>query len=137
MTATLALQLLCGSSALHLAPVVAYEAKHHHVPVAILVSVMRVESRCKSWEVGARGELGIMQVLPEGNANYLRLDAATLASPEINIHMGARHLQRMYRICHTWLGALASYNGARKCRVNDYARKVLEFAKQITQPKRS
>ena len=137
VTAALALQLLCGASSLHLAPVVAYEAKHHHVSVAILVSVMRVESRCKSWEVGAHNERGVMQVMPEGNANYLRLDAATLANPEVNIHMGARHLQRMYRLCHTWAGALASYNGARKCRPSDYSRKVLEFSKQISQQKRS
>jgi hypothetical protein len=69
------------------------------VPPALVDAVMAVESRYNSASIGMDGEIGLMQVMP-ATARMLGFSGtpAELATPEINVHYGAKYLAGAWRL---------------------------------------
>lgn len=71
------------------------------VPVELVWSIMRAESRYKPDVISPVGAMGLMQIMPytaERVASLLELDGfkpAQLMDPELNIRLGARYLSRL------------------------------------------
>jgi hypothetical protein len=126
---------LCGPQHLELVGPVRAEAHRYRLRPAVLVALARVETRCDSHKVGARGERGAWQVLPEGSANRARhpIPNDVLARPGVNAHYAARHLRRLLNLCGSYTAALSIYSAnRRRCsrEPTEYSAKVLEFARQ-------
>ena len=127
-----ALRVLCPGR-LRLAPIFGREARRHHVPADLLVSVARAESYCDPDAVGRKGELGLMQVKP-GTVAAGGVSDDRLRLPSVNISLGAAHLERRFRLCGDWAGALGVYKGWKKCRQgreSEYAERVLGFLEEV------
>ncbi len=123
-----ALKVLCPAR-LRLAPIFGRAAHRYHVPADLLVSVSRVESNCDPHAVGQQGELGLMQVKP-GPVAAGGVSEDRIRLPRVNVSLGAAHLERRFRLCGDWAGALGVYKGWKKCRFgreSDYAERVLGF----------
>lgn len=75
------------------------EALANGLPPAMLDAVMAVESHYNPAVIGFDGEIGLMQLLPS-TARMLGFSGsdAQLATPEINIHYGARYLAGAWRL---------------------------------------
>lgn len=118
------LRTLCGSRAVDLAPLVQATARRFLLHPQFLASVIAAESTCRPRAIGARGEIGLGQIKPDGSAaaGYTR---AQLFDPATNLEATARHLARLHVLCGSFAGALSVYSGRRKCRPSTYSRHVL------------
>lgn len=73
-------------------------SKTYHFHPALILSLIRVESRFNSWAISPKGAIGLMQLMPEtGRWLAERMGAkwdgpAMLLDPEINIRFGAYYL---------------------------------------------
>ena len=89
------------------------------LPAALLDAVMAVESRYNPAVVGMDGEVGLMQVmLPTARMLGFNGSAAELASPEVNVHYGAKYLAGAWRraggdICGTAMKYRAGHGETR------------------------
>lgn len=122
------LRLLCPGH-LDLAAHFERAARRYGLPAELLVSVARQESRCDSTARGARGERGIMQLLP-GTRAAGRVPVDRLDRPAVNVRLGAAHLARCLLLCGDLAGALGVYSGRRTCpagRASPYAGRVLRL----------
>ena len=81
-------------------------ARDTHLPVALLVSVARVESNLDNGAVSKAGARGLLQVMPP-TAAELRLDPDR---PSSNVLAGARYLKQMMSAFGSADLALAAYN---------------------------
>jgi soluble lytic murein transglycosylase-like protein len=81
-------------------------ARDSTLPVALLLSMSRVESNVQHSARSAAGAIGLLQVMP-GTAAELELDPD---HPEENILAGARYLRKMLDRFKTPELALAAYN---------------------------
>lgn len=69
------------------------------LPPALVDAVMAVESRYDTAVVGMDGEVGLMQVmLPTARMMGFTGTPAELATPEVNVHYGARYLAGAWRL---------------------------------------
>jgi soluble lytic murein transglycosylase-like protein len=111
-----ALRVLCPHH-LELAPQVAETARRHLVHPAMLVAMMKPESRCRKRAVNRRTKAyGLLQIKLVGNANPKHLPPVKLLDPAMNLHLGARHFNRCMRICKDSRGgAIRVYHGYKKC----------------------
>lgn len=89
------------------------------LPAALLDAIMAVESRYNPAVVGMDGEVGLMQVmLPTARMLGFSGSAAELASPEVNVHYGAKYLAGAWRraggdICGTAMKYRAGHGETR------------------------
>lgn len=137
-----ALVVLCGAEkARYLAPYVAQASAEAKIKPLYLAALMYAENhRCDPYRVNRRtGAVGLMQILPRGNANPDHLTTAQLKDTATNLHLGARHLRRMLRLCGGDLGGAVSlyhgneraYHGKWRCSVDAHARKVLRTVQRF------
>lgn len=140
-TTTDAIEIACGPGHAKLAPAVEAAARDAGQPVVHLVALMREENpRCDPTRGNRRtGAVGLLQILPRGNANPGKLTTAQLKDPATNLLLGARHLRRMKRLCGGHLGGAVSlyhgnagaYHGRGKCSVDGHARRVLATVARV------
>jgi soluble lytic murein transglycosylase-like protein len=102
------------------------EALRQGVPPDIALRVAQVESGLNPNARGARGEIGIMQLMP-GTAMELGVDPYDIME---NIRGGIRYLRMMYERFGDWSLAVAAYNAGpgnveRGNIPSGYVRKVL------------
>jgi len=77
------------------------EAEKNGLPPDIADSVAAIESGYDPTVVGAAGEIGLMQVLPDTAAMLgFKGDLAELAKPEVNIHYGVTYLAEAWRLAN-------------------------------------
>lgn len=81
-------------------------ARDTHLPVALLVSVARVESNLDNGALSKAGARGLLQVMPP-TAAELRLDPDRTSS---NVLAGARYLKQMMSAFGSTDLALSAYN---------------------------
>ena len=85
-------------------------AARHKVPVAIVKSIVAVESNFDCDAVSSRGAIGLMQLMPATAQEY----GADPTIPEQNIDAGTRYikvLMKRYAKCRNWLHrVIAAYN---------------------------
>jgi soluble lytic murein transglycosylase-like protein len=75
------------------------EAEQNGLPPDVADAVAAVESGYDPGAVGAAGEIGLMQVLPETAAMLgFKGDLAELARPDVNIHYGVTYLSEAWRL---------------------------------------
>lgn len=89
-------------------------AARYDVDPRLLGSVVQVESRWDPITVGAHGDTGLMQILPETAqwiAGEMGLNTYNLFDPATNMDMGAWYLKSLYQDYGDWTKALAAYNG--------------------------
>jgi len=85
-------------------------AAEHRLPPALLYAVARTESYFDAQARSHKNALGLMQLLPEtAEAEGLK-PGDDLMVPEINIHLGAKHLARLIAAKGSIEHALAAYN---------------------------
>ncbi|MBI5496253.1 MAG: lytic transglycosylase domain-containing protein [Deltaproteobacteria bacterium] len=103
-----------------IARTVAEEAQAHELDPALLMAVMRVESRFRPGAISHRGARGLMQVKPStaGELTNGTVTAKALHDPETNVRLGATLLKRFIRTHRGNLAeGLAAYNmGSRRLR---------------------
>ncbi|HEV2902737.1 MAG TPA: lytic transglycosylase domain-containing protein [Gaiellaceae bacterium] len=87
-------------------PAFARAARDTGLPLALLVSVARVESNVRAQARSRAGARGLLQVMP-GTARELALDPN---HPPSNVLAGARYLRLMLDRFHSTDLALAAYN---------------------------
>lgn len=90
---------------------VAYWAAAYGVPVDIALAVAQRESGFQQSARGVKGEIGIMQLMPNTAAG-LRVNSY---DPEANIEGGVRLLRDNYARFGDWSYALAAYNCGPAC----------------------
>jgi len=103
-------------------------AQRWRVPAAVLASMAYVESSCRPGAVGARGGVGLLQVVPGTLAAHGHT-AEELQRPRLNLALGARHLRYWLDRCGDLEAALGVYAGHHTCRAgreSDYSRRVLQ-----------
>jgi hypothetical protein len=118
------LRLLCGPRGDAIAGIVRAEARRNLLHPVLLASVIAAESRCRPDAVGAKGEIGLGQLLPTGaGAGYTR---AQLRDPETNVKLTAAHLARCLLLCGDFVaGGLSVYRGVKRCKDSKGSRRVL------------
>lgn len=100
-------------------------AAKHSLPPALVRALIRQESKFNPREVGRKGEIGLMQLLPSGAAaEWARINKCPppsrqeLFSPELNLEIGCWYLARAIRRWHRYRCgtemALAQYNAGEK-----------------------
>jgi soluble lytic murein transglycosylase-like protein len=99
---------------------VAEEAHSHGMDPAVVLAVMKVESRYRVDVVSARGARGLMQVMPTVARTMTagNVDRQALLDPETNVRLGVTLLASLVKAHHGNLAeGLAAYNmGSRKVR---------------------
>jgi hypothetical protein len=118
------LRLLCGPRGAPIADLVRTEARRNRLHPVLLASVIAAESRCRPNAIGAKGEVGLGQLMPTGaGAGYTR---AELLDPQTNLKLTAKHLAKCLLICGGFVpGGLSVYRGHRRCQDSKGSRKVL------------
>jgi len=104
-----------------------HEARRHLIHPVLLVLVVAAESHCNPDAVNKRsGAVGLGQILPAGSANRGNYSPAKLRDPDLNLYLTARHLAWCLVLCGDRpLHAVAVFNGSKKCRATEWARRVL------------
>ena len=118
---------LCGPGHASLASHIDAAAKRWDVPADVLVSMVFVESTCRSDVVGPKGTVGLTQIAPDTRAARGH-SAEELKGPRLNLFLGARHLRYWWNRCGDLPAALGVYNGSKSCpegRKSDYVETVL------------
>jgi len=95
-------------------------AGEERVPPRLLSAVVSVESAWRVNARGAKGEVGLMQLMP-ATARALGVDPL---DPHQNLRGGARFLRYHYEREGSWTRALERYNG-RGPRARAYAQRIL------------
>jgi hypothetical protein len=83
----------------------------HGVPALLLTAVAFRESSFDHAATGARGELGLTQIMPRWR-NVLGCDLTTIGG---QVDCSARMLAQYHRTCKTWPGALTLYATGKGC----------------------
>ncbi len=84
-------------------------SRRHRVPLALLMSIMRVESNFRPDARSRAGALGLMQIMPRTGRG---LGCGSLGEPQANIECGARLMARLLgRFERSEVYALGAYNG--------------------------
>lgn len=105
------------------------------LPLPIVVAVIHAESGWDPTALGARGEMGLAQIMPGGMALYLCRRFKNLWDARQNIACGARILRWARKLCGVddplvWLSI---YAGHRLCGPSNYSRKVTAYLIDSTQ----
>ena len=103
-------------------------ATEYGVPVHIEAAKIYHESHFDKRARGAKGEVGLSQILHRGaiQGADLKLTRVQLEDVDTNIRIGTRYLAQFVRECRNPSGWLTKYNRpARGCRSSRYARGVL------------
>jgi soluble lytic murein transglycosylase-like protein len=97
-------------------------ARRHMVHPCLIVALIRAESHCKPWVIGARGEVGLGQLRGVARGGLSRQQ---LLDPGINIMATARWLAEMQTMCGD--DGLRAYNSGRCGKPTRYVRKLRRF----------
>lgn len=119
-------------------PLIAKHAKQHGVPIKLAMAVVQVESNYRPDAVGKRGEIGLMQLLPQ-TARYIGYDGKMkqLHHPDTNIRYGMKYLGKAYKLgggstCGTILKYNAGHGAKRMNKVSrHYCSRVQQIMRQI------
>jgi len=108
------------------APVVLAEATRAMVNPIIVGAIIVKESMFDPDAIGAKGEVGLMQVKPDATALMVCQDLLdVLAEPWANIRCGIRILKSFQRRCQGLVEhGLSAYSG-RKCGPSRYASEII------------
>jgi len=100
-----------------LAQVVANESERHGVAPELVLAVMHVESRFRTFAVSEKNAMGLMQIMPSTGrwlAPQLGIEwdgPHTLFDPDVNVRLGVAYLRQLTDRYHGDLeAALAAYN---------------------------
>jgi soluble lytic murein transglycosylase-like protein len=118
---------VCSSFAHEVAAAITGASRKYEIDAPVIAAVIYHESAFRARCRGARGEIGLMQIM-RGGAVPRRLDRLSdqrLQSIALNINIGTRYLAHVARVCKgPPLYWLSRYNG-RPCRPSRYSRGVL------------
>ena len=121
-----------------LAATINVEAARYDLDPLLLVAVAAHESMFRRDAVGALGELGYYQIKRNTIATrgFDHLSDAGLMQPRINVHLGARHLAHVRRLCGNAppIAWLSVYSGRSKCRPSPYSRAILRLMADVRPP---
>lgn len=87
-------------------------AAHHSVDAELIHRVIAVESRWQARAVGARGEIGLMQIKPS-TARSIGFEGTVseLMDPQTNVYYGTKYLRMaLDRADGDWCSAVMLYN---------------------------
>lgn len=98
----------------------------HDVPALLLTTIAFRESTFDHAATGARGELGITQVMPRWE-QVIGCDLSTLGG---QVDCSARMLARFHRTCKGWPGALTLYATGKGCATGPFTTR--RIASRIT-----
>lgn len=90
-----------------LQPIIEEAAKTYHLPVSLLVSVIKQESNFNIHAVSPSGARGLMQLMP---STAKTLGVVNIDDPKENIMAGAKYLRQMLDRYGSLEMALAAYN---------------------------
>lgn len=115
-----------------LAATIATEAARYDLDPLLLAATIQHESGFRQDATGALGEIGYLQIKRGTLATrgFDHLSDVGLRQPRINIHLGARHMDRVRSICGATsppLHWLSVYSGRHKCRPSPYSRAILRL----------
>ncbi|MDX1737956.1 MAG: lytic transglycosylase domain-containing protein, partial [Alphaproteobacteria bacterium] len=86
--------------------------KNGVVPVALALAVAHVESHFQANAQSHVGARGVMQIMPATARGEFGVSADKLWNPRLNIQLGIRFLEKLYRqYGNRWELALSHYNG--------------------------
>ena len=108
-------------------PYVSAAAEEFHVPIAMIMAVIRAESNFYANAVSSAGAQGLMQLMPQTfswlYAEKLQdeMPMSSIMDPNTNIRYGTYYLSYLYGRFGTWRTALAAYN-AGEGRVEEWLR---------------
>lgn len=127
-----ALRLLCGERGVQYAQHVEDAARRYMQNRIVLAAMMAKESTCRADATGARGEVGLMQIMPGRRSPAANgLTRRQLRDPRTNIHAGARWLSLRQVECGDGLRGIGGYN-ARTCGHGlGYARRVMALVGRV------
>jgi len=140
--ASVALRHLCGPRGDAIVDLVRAEARRFLIHPALLASVIALESRCDPNAVGARGEIGLGQLMPRGAAATSPLlgrafSRRELRDPVTNVYVTARFIAWNLTACQKGPEhALTGYNQRHGCKPSRYARRVLGLLKSVQRRER-
>ncbi len=77
---------------------------------AIVHAIIAVESAYNPKAVSPKGAIGLMQIMPSTAADYGIRDPDQLFNPEINVRVGTRHFQRLFKKYKNLSRAIMAYN---------------------------
>lgn len=99
----------------------------YNIDYYILMSVMIVESTCKTESVSHKNAVGLMQVRPSIWCKVLKISKSELRNPETNIMAGS-YVLRYYldRYDNNVLKAITAYNVGSYKKYTSYTQKVLK-----------
>ena len=90
---------------------VAKNAATHAVPESLVYAVMRTESNYFPAALSPVGAVGLMQIMPSTAEAMSKGDSKRLASPDLNIKLGTRHLKDLLELYEKNLTlTVAAYN---------------------------
>lgn len=109
------------------APIIVQESERYGIDPVAVAALISHESGFRSRAVGAHGEIGLMQVKPDGHAVRLcPREVQRLRNPRLNIRCGVRILSYMVKRCGGSMSrALTAYNNGGGCWEGGYTRRVL------------
>lgn len=123
-TAASSLAILCGPRASILAPYVREASMRYLEHPVTIVALIAAESRCRTDAIGARGERGLTQVTPGGDAAN-GMTPEQLMDPRTSILVGIRWLSLCAVRCGGLARGLGKYNGGKCWRSHAYSARVL------------
>ena len=98
------------------------------VPPALAMAVAKVESNFQAHVKSSAGARGVMQIMPTTARGEFGVGAKRLWDPKVNIHLGVKYLEQLYRqYDNRWDMALSHYNGGtiKNGRPHSYTRKYV------------
>lgn len=108
-------------------------SRHYKVPRRIITGIISAESAGNPLEVGAQGEIGLMQLLPSGAladaARETDLPVTAAFSPAVNIAIGTWYLRKLYDRLGNWRAAIGRYNAITPARQEIYYQRVKSFTR--------
>ncbi len=119
--------LACGYVPQNLYAKTLHWAERMGVPPHLAVALVWTESRYCPRAVGAKGEIGLGQVLPS-TARALGVPPQYLYDPDWNLYASMLYLRRLYERFRDWHKALAAYNaGPGRAHDPPYATRVYVY----------
>lgn len=85
-------------------------SKQHHIPVALIIEVIKAESNFDNRAVSEEGAKGLMQLMDETAKAY---NASDSFDSEENINVGTAHLKALLHHYQSVELALAAYNAGK------------------------
>jgi len=104
--------------------------QQQHVPVAIILAVIKQESEFATASVSPKGARGLMQIMPQTWSIFTKADYRQVHDPIQNIDVGARFLADLHNQYSDWKTVFRAYfagpENAKNTKYDWYANAVLK-----------